>query len=36
MRILFFSDYFPPEVNALASRTHEHCREWVAATTCTW
>lgn len=29
MRILFISHYFPPEVNAPASRTHEHCREWV-------
>ena len=31
MRILFFSHYFPPEVNAPANRTHEHCREWVKA-----
>jgi glycosyltransferase involved in cell wall biosynthesis len=31
VRILFFSHYFPPEVNAPANRTHEHCREWVAA-----
>jgi len=31
MRILFFSHYFPPEVNAPANRTFEHCREWVAA-----
>jgi glycosyltransferase involved in cell wall biosynthesis len=31
MRILFFSHYFPPEVNAPANRTYEHCREWVAA-----
>jgi glycosyltransferase involved in cell wall biosynthesis len=31
VRILFFTHYFPPEVNAPASRTHEHCREWVAA-----
>ncbi len=31
MHILFLSDNFPPEVNAPASRTHEHCREWVAA-----
>lgn len=30
MRILFLSHYFPPEVNAPASRTFEHCREWVA------
>ena len=31
MHILFLSDNFPPEVNAPASRTHEHCRHWVAA-----
>ncbi len=31
MRILFISDNFPPEVNAPASRTFEHCREWVKA-----
>lgn len=31
MHILFLSDNFPPEVNAPASRTFEHCREWVAA-----
>jgi hypothetical protein len=31
MRILFLSHYFPPEVNAPASRTYEHCREWVGA-----
>ena len=30
VRILFISHYFPPEVNAPASRTHEHCRKWVA------
>ena len=29
MHILFLSDNFPPEVNAPASRTFEHCREWV-------
>lgn len=29
MRILFLSHYFPPEVNAPAHRTFEHCREWV-------
>lgn len=29
MHILFLTDNFPPEVNAPASRTHEHCREWV-------
>jgi len=31
MHILFLSDNFPPEVNAPASRTLEHCREWVKA-----
>ncbi len=31
MRILFLSHYFPPEVNAPANRTHEHCRAWAAA-----
>ena len=31
MHILFLSDNFPPEVNAPASRTFEHCRQWVAA-----
>lgn len=31
MHILFLTDNFPPEVNAPASRTFEHCREWVAA-----
>jgi glycosyltransferase involved in cell wall biosynthesis len=31
MRILFFTHYFPPEVNAPANRTFEHCREWVKA-----
>lgn len=29
MRILFLTDNFPPEVNAPASRTYEHCKEWV-------
>lgn len=29
MRILFLSHYFPPEVNAPATRTYEHCRQWV-------
>lgn len=29
MRILFLTHYFPPEVNAPASRTFEHCRTWV-------
>lgn len=31
MHILFLTDNFPPEVNAPASRTHEHTRQWVAA-----
>jgi glycosyltransferase involved in cell wall biosynthesis len=31
MHILFLTDNFPPEVNAPASRTFEHCRAWVAA-----
>lgn len=31
MHILFLTDNFPPEVNAPASRTVEHCREWVRA-----
>jgi glycosyltransferase involved in cell wall biosynthesis len=31
MKILFISDNFPPEVNAPASRTWEHCREWAKA-----
>lgn len=31
MHILFLSDNFPPEVNAPASRTFEHCQEWVKA-----
>ncbi len=31
MHLLFLSDNFPPEVNAPASRTFEHCREWVRA-----
>jgi glycosyltransferase involved in cell wall biosynthesis len=30
MHILFLTDNFPPEVNAPASRTHEHCRRWVS------
>jgi glycosyltransferase involved in cell wall biosynthesis len=29
MRILFLSHNFPPETNAPAVRTHEHCRRWV-------
>ena len=28
-KILFLTDNFPPEVNAPASRTYDHCREWV-------
>ncbi len=28
MKILFLSHYFPPEVNAPASRTYEHCKSW--------
>lgn len=31
MHVLFMTDNFPPEVNAPASRTFEHCREWVKA-----
>jgi glycosyltransferase involved in cell wall biosynthesis len=31
MHILFLTDNFPPEVNAPASRTFEHCRAWVTA-----
>ncbi|MEB2786958.1 glycosyltransferase family 4 protein [Algoriphagus persicinus] len=31
MKILFITDNFPPEVNAPANRTFEHCREWVKA-----
>ena len=34
MHILFLTDNFPPEVNAPASRTFEHCREWVKAHDC--
>jgi glycosyltransferase involved in cell wall biosynthesis len=30
VHILFITDNFPPEVNAPASRTYEHCKEWVA------
>jgi len=29
MQILFLSHYFPPEVNAPASRTFDHARRWV-------
>ena len=31
MHILFLSHYFPPEVNAPATRTYEHCRHWAEA-----
>lgn len=31
MKILFLVDNFPPEVNAPATRTFEHCIEWVKA-----
>ncbi|MFO1020998.1 MAG: glycosyltransferase family 4 protein [Planctomycetales bacterium] len=31
MHILFLTHYYPPEVNAPASRTSEHCRRWVEA-----
>jgi len=29
MRILFLTDNFPPESNAPATRTYEHCMEWL-------
>lgn len=29
MKILFITDNFPPEVNAPATRTYEHCMEWI-------
>jgi glycosyltransferase involved in cell wall biosynthesis len=28
MKLLFLTDNFPPEVNAPATRTFEHCKEW--------
>ncbi|MEI6434813.1 MAG: glycosyltransferase family 4 protein [Bacteroidota bacterium] len=31
MKLLFLTDNFPPEVNAPATRTFEHCVEWVKA-----
>lgn len=31
MKILFLTDNFPPEVNAPATRTFEHCAAWVQA-----
>ncbi len=30
LKVLFFTHYYPPEVNAPASRTSEHCRAWVS------
>ncbi len=29
MKILFLTDNFPPESNAPATRTYEHCKEWI-------
>ena len=29
LRILFITDNYPPEVNAPATRTHEHAKRWV-------
>ena len=29
MRIVFFTHYFPPEGNAPASRTYDHCVRWI-------
>lgn len=29
MKILFITDNFPPEVNAPATRTYEHCKQWL-------
>jgi glycosyltransferase involved in cell wall biosynthesis len=29
VKLLFLTDNFPPEVNAPATRTYEHCVEWV-------
>tara|TARA_B110000503_G_scaffold133627_1_gene211467 strand:- start:732 stop:1949 length:1218 start_codon:yes stop_codon:yes gene_type:complete len=29
MKILFLTDNFPPETNAPATRTYEHCLQWV-------
>ena len=31
MKLLFLTHYFPPEGNAPATRTWEHCRRWAAA-----
>jgi len=30
MQLLFVSNYFPPEVNAPATRTYEHAKQWAA------
>ena len=30
MKILFLADNFPPEANAPATRTYQHCRAWIA------
>lgn len=30
MKILFLTDNFPPESNAPATRTYEHCSKWVS------
>jgi len=30
LNILFITDNFPPETNAPATRTFEHCKEWIA------
>ena len=30
MHILLLTHYFPPEVNAPATRSYEHCKEWVS------
>ncbi len=30
LNILFLTDNFPPEVNAPATRTYEHCKEWAS------
>ena len=29
MKILFITDNFPPELNAPATRTYDHCQEWI-------
>jgi len=31
VNVLFFTDNFPPETNALASRTYEHAQRWIKA-----